>query len=67
MIALDKRFNDKITFVEGKLEGFDAVIVQHEVDHLQGILFTQRALEQNKRIFKEIDGELEEVQLQIIM
>lgn len=44
-------------------DGFDAVIVQHEVDHLQGILFTQRAIEQNKRIFKEIDGELEEVQL----
>lgn len=44
-------------------EGFDAVIVQHEVDHLQGILFTQRAIEQNKRIFKEIDGELEEVEL----
>ncbi|HRN70472.1 MAG TPA: peptide deformylase [Candidatus Woesebacteria bacterium] len=44
-------------------EGFDAVIVQHEIDHLEGILFTQRALEQNKKIFKEINGELEEVQL----
>lgn len=26
LIALDARFKDKITFVEGKLEGFDAVI-----------------------------------------
>lgn len=26
LIALDARFNEKITFVEGKLEGFDAVI-----------------------------------------
>lgn len=26
LIALDKRFDSKITFVEGKLEGFDAVI-----------------------------------------
>ena len=26
LIALDKRFTSKITFVEGKLEGFDAVI-----------------------------------------
>jgi hypothetical protein len=26
LIALDERFKDKITFVEGKLEGFDAVI-----------------------------------------
>jgi peptide deformylase len=38
--------------------GFDAVIIQHEVDHLEGILFTQRALEQNRTLFKEIDGEL---------
>ncbi len=42
-------------------EKFDAVIIQHEVDHLQGILFTQRALEQQKPIFEERDGELEEV------
>ena len=26
LLALDNRFNEKITFVEGKLEGFDAVI-----------------------------------------
>ncbi len=55
--------NEEGVLKEEWFEGFDAVIVQHEVDHLQGILFTQRALEQNKRIFKEIDGELEEVQL----
>lgn len=55
--------NENGTIKEEWFEGFDAVIVQHEVDHLQGILFTQRAIEQNKRIFKEIDGELEEIQL----
>lgn len=44
-------------------EGFNAVIVQHEVDHLHGILFTQRALEQNKKIFKEINGELEPIDM----
>ena len=43
-------------------ERFDAVIIQHEMDHLKGVLFTQRAIEQNKPIFEEIDGELEEVQ-----
>ncbi len=38
--------------------GFEAVIVQHEVDHLNGVLFTQRALEQNCGLFEEKDGEL---------
>lgn len=55
--------NENGTEKEEWFEGFDAVIVQHEVDHLQGILFTKRAIEQNKRIFKEIDGELEEIEL----
>src|SRR3990167_342010 len=41
--------------------GFDATIIQHEVDHLKGILFTKRALEQNKPIFKETDGELNKI------
>lgn len=38
--------------------GFKAMIVQHEIDHLKGILFTQRALEQNSQLFEEKEGEL---------
>lgn len=41
--------------------GFEAIIVQHEVDHLQGILFTQRALEQNSGLFEEHEGELKKI------
>ncbi|OGK47735.1 peptide deformylase [Candidatus Roizmanbacteria bacterium RIFCSPLOWO2_01_FULL_38_12] len=43
--------------------GFEATIIQHEVDHLHGILFTSRALEQNKPIFKETDGDLSKIDL----
>lgn len=39
-------------------KGFDAVIIQHEIDHLNGILFTQRALEQGSQLYEEHDGEL---------
>lgn len=39
--------------------GFDAVIVQHEVDHLNGILFTQRCLEQKVRLYEEVGDELQ--------
>lgn len=47
--------------------GFPAVIIQHETDHLNGILFTQRVLEQKGKLYepardkegKEILQELE--------
>lgn len=32
--------------------GFLATIIQHEVDHLNGILFTQRVLEQKEKLYK---------------
>jgi peptide deformylase len=41
--------------------GFKAVIVQHETDHLHGVLFTQRVLEQKGRLYEEKDGELEAI------
>lgn len=36
----------------GTFSGFLATIIQHEVDHLNGILFTQRVLEQKEKLFK---------------
>ena len=38
--------------------GFAAVIIQHEVDHLNGVLFTQRALEQKSQLYEEKKGKL---------
>ncbi len=38
--------------------GFNAVIIQHEVDHLNGVLFTQRALEQKSQLYEEKRGKL---------
>lgn len=35
-----------------KFKGFMATIVQHEVDHLEGILFTKRVLEQKGMLYK---------------
>lgn len=34
------------------LSGFPAVIAQHEIDHLNGILFTHRVLQQNKDLYR---------------
>jgi len=38
--------------------GFKAVIIQHEIDHLHGVLFTQRVLEQKGKLYQEKNGEL---------
>ncbi len=43
--------------------GFAATVIQHEVDHLDGMLFTQRALSQGKKLYREINGELEEYEI----
>lgn len=42
-------------------KGFEAVIIQHEVDHLNGVLFTQRALEQDAQLYEEKNGELKKM------
>jgi len=38
-------------------EGFLATIIQHEYDHLQGILFTKRVLEQKGKLYKSSKDE----------
>lgn len=45
-------------WVEKKFTGFEAIVIQHEVDHLNGILFTQRILDQHGKLYKEVNGEL---------
>ncbi len=44
-------------------EDFEATIVQHEVDHLHGILFTQRAVEQNEQLYEEKRGKLKKIEV----
>src|SRR3989338_2363648 len=43
---------------EKEFTGFMATIVQHETDHLNGILFTRRVMEQHDKLYSiEEDGE----------
>lgn len=44
------------------LKGLKAVIVQHEIDHLNGILFTQRAVEQSMPLYEEKDDDLKKIE-----
>ena len=45
--------------IEEMVQGFTAVIFQHEVDHLNGILFTDRLLEQTRRELIPANDEME--------
>ncbi len=38
--------------------GFKAVIIQHEIDHLDGVVFTQKSLEQNQKLYQEKNNKL---------
>jgi peptide deformylase len=42
-------------------EGFESAVIQHEIDHLNGILFTQRSLEQGYPLYKEVGRRLEKI------
>ncbi len=41
--------------------GFMAHVIQHEMDHLNGILFIDRVLEQNSKLYRVVGKEWEEV------
>jgi len=43
--------------------GFEAIIIQHEVDHLNGIVFTQRSVEQKGQLYREENDELVKISL----
>lgn len=42
---------------EETFTGFPAVIIQHEMDHLDGVLFTQKVLEQNGKLYSPTKNE----------
>lgn len=59
-----KYLDEKGKEVVEEFKGFNAQIILHEIDHLNGILFVDRLLEQGKNLYKlNPDDEWEEVDL----
>lgn len=53
--SLTLRYQDETGAVhEEKFDGFMATIIQHETDHVNGILFTRRVVEQNGRLYQSV-------------
>ncbi|MDO8340643.1 MAG: peptide deformylase, partial [Candidatus Woesebacteria bacterium] len=59
-----KYLNEEGHEIVEEFKGFNAQIILHEIDHLNGILFIDHLLKQNKKLFKlsETD-EWEEVEI----
>jgi len=55
--------NEKGENIRETFEGFNAQIILHEIDHLNGILFVDRLLEEGKPLYKVDGDEWEEVEL----
>ena len=58
-----KYLNEKGEEITEDFEDFNAQIMLHEIDHLDGILFVDRLLEEKKPLYKVEDDEWEEVEL----
>lgn len=58
-----KYLNEKGEKVTETFEGFNAQIIMHEIDHLEGILFVDHLLKEKKPLYKVKGDEWEEVEL----
>jgi peptide deformylase len=58
-----KYLNEQGKEITETFEGFNAQIILHEIDHLEGILFVDHLLKEKKPLYKVQDDEWEEVEL----
>lgn len=52
-----KYLNETAAYETEEFTGFEAIIIQHEMDHLDGILFPRRVLEQKGKLYKAAKDE----------
>ena len=58
---LELKNQPKIKMKKARFGDFDARVIQHEYDHLEGILFTDLVLKNNLPIYIDEDGQWVEV------
>lgn len=46
-----------------KLSGFEAIVWQHESDHLEGIVFIDHIKEENGKFYKDVGGKMEKTEI----
>lgn len=60
-LELLSTMNHELITKTAVFSGFPAHVIQHEMDHLNGILFIDRVLEQKSKLFRVVGKEWEEV------
>jgi len=50
----------KLVGKRASLEGFEAIVMQHEIDHLDGVLFIDYIKSEGGKFYKAVEGELVE-------
>lgn len=58
-----KYLNEKGKSVTKTFKGFEAQIIQHEIDHLNGVLFVDHLLKEGKPLYELVDDEWVEVDI----
>lgn len=53
--------NNQLIDQQERFDNFNARIIQHERDHLDGILFTDYSKKYNLPLYKDVNGKLEEI------
>lgn len=48
--------------MRGVREGFEAIVFQHELDHLNGILFTDRVMEEGGKLYRQEGEKMVEIE-----
>jgi peptide deformylase len=56
-----------LEFKEEVLQGLTAIVFQHELDHLKGVLFVDHIKKDNGQIFKDTGKDLEELDIDDVM
>lgn len=66
-IEYKKIINQELVSVESRIFAFEARVFQHELDHLNGILFTDYSLQFDLPVYKETNrGKYEEVDPELL-
>jgi len=61
LTTLDLKNKPQIRTIKNRFSDFDARVIQHECDHLEGILFTDHILKNNLPVYIDEDGKWMEV------
>jgi peptide deformylase len=62
-VSWDEIKGEKLVREFRKLNGFEAIVWQHESDHLDGIVFVDHIKKDGGKFFKEMNGGMEETKM----